>query len=450
MSDPLAFFFFAMVWQMRKLKTAIRTYENDTGKRNLLARRLFNLTLRGGGRTLREFVNEAVTAIVSLLDINSVTSLDLIPLLMTTRALPVAVTAFRNAKDREAKVEALGPLIRAIAENYYSGPAAPVVHWGPSVVNALQWILASEVFKHMQEKARKELKHGAVVAMTETARITQDWIRSRKERLPCWYEVARWLQRYRESEYAPTVSSKKTLKTVKTAVEEQKKFEVYKALLRSQLNKDGRKILDNFIRVSPLHAASRLTASQATTRRNDLKLRSNLRAGHTSHIVADEDLAAAWSRKRGMTVLVPAVVVTSTDNKEWLLYKDPANSAYQLDAAWGEEQLPAIHVTVQKIQIGSMYDCSFTADHVVEIEAAKTAANEADAADLASFDSDFFSWKAGEGIEAYIKRMKTYRLVETPAQPTSGADMAARNETSMKNKAKLLQSLSQVGADILK
>ncbi len=420
-----------MVWQMRKLKAAIRTNENDTGKRNLLARRLFNLTLRGGERTLREFVNGAVTAIVSLLDINGVTSLDLIPLLMTTRALTVAVTVIRNAKDREEKVRALGPLIRAFAENYYSGPAAPVVHWGPSVVNVLQWILASEVFKKTQEKARKELTGAAAAGIKEIAGKVARIMRSSKERPPCWYEVARWLQRYRESEYAPTVSSKKTLKTAR----EEKKFEVYEALLRSQLNKTGLRILDDFIRVPTMHAALHLTGS----RKKNLKLCSNLKA---AHIVANEDLEAAWSRQNGTALkVVPAVVVTSTGNKEWLLYKDPANSAYQLDAAWGGEQLPTTHVKVKKIQIGSMYECSFSANHTVEIDAA---------ADRASFDSEYFSWKAGETIEAYIKRMKTYRLVETPAQPTQGADMAARNETSMKTNVKLRKFMSTMAAAILK
>lgn len=333
----------------RQFKAAILEHEAFTGKRNLPARRLFNIMLRGGGVDLQELAN----VIANVLTSNGI-QIHQLGAMLSVNGLHGRVDAMNAAiqeQDYPRLVRELSALLMEhlsslVVDSTHHPWLAFMIQWTPTMI---QWtptiikLFNKLVWVHVLSKLENAKMQTLVANKISTLEAHDPDIEKIK-----WYSLAAELQDDKRNHTVHTQASKTQLRRI---AQRNERMEI----LQSQLTDQGQK---NFVELS----------KQVGQLRRVLTATDVVDVGH-------------WSQTE------PAVKFIK-DQTEWLGYRK--DGTWKLDPTWNSKD-PTPGTQFTRIEMGRWINGIFegTAQYIIE---------------------DKIWWQWTSNLKEYLTRIPLYPL----------------------------------------
>lgn len=346
----------------QQFKTAILDHEAYTGKRNLLARRLFNIMLQGGGGDLQKLS----AAIAKALTSNNLQQLVNVFLTVTNLQKRVGImnTAIKG-EDYNRLVEELGALIVehvSLVDSKSHPWLALMIQWAPFMV---QKLVLTQVWSTLKNQAHTFPDEMQKYLTSMANKISTSTLQGQEAPDLKWYSLAAELQDDKSNQFSGTVhtqASKTQLRQIANQRNEISK-EISKEILQSQLTDQGKEKLKSFDTLSNMAQLTKF---------------GQLRRKLTATDVVD---VGHWSQTE------PAVKFIQ-DQIEWLGYRE--DKTWKLDPTWNSKD-PKSGTQFTRIEMGRWINGIFESTAQCTIEEDK-------------------AWAWESNLQGYLTRVPLYPL----------------------------------------
>lgn len=321
----------------RQFKAAILEYEAFTGQRHLIARRLFNAMLRGGG--VDNPIESLASSMVNLL--NETSTLSTLSNLLAVYGIKKRLQEMKKT-DKHPVLTFMTIVMENLSTIVNTTEMHPeltaLIQWAPTLIELLIWVNVQYKL-HTLHKESELVKTRIETLRTEPGAPSKEQMMKIEQMK--WYHLAAELQEHKSHQFRGTVSPPTVLTIAQLSARQQKqeKAPAHMDMLKGQLTVQGKEKVDQFVKLSTM-----------------AKLKN---FGQLRRVLTVEDVVDVghWSQTE------PAVKFISTTKEEWLGYRKDGN--WKLDPTWNSED-PRPDTEFNRIEMGRWINGIFEGTYTIE------------------------------------------------------------------------------------